>query len=56
MLFDIEIEPKEDETGSGVQPGMPASGEAAARLRDILADVTKHDDMTGWRVTRVTPA
>lgn len=55
MLFDLDIEAKEDETYEGVQPVMPTAADASVRLQDILMDVTKHDEMIGWRVTRVRP-
>jgi len=55
MLFNLDIEPKEDETGEDIQPVMPTAAEATPRLQDILQDVTKHDGMIGWRVTRVSP-
>lgn len=49
----ITTEPKEDVTADGISPSEPSEEELAARLTDVLADVTKHDSMTGWRVTRV---
>lgn len=49
----ITVEPKEDVTADGVSPSEPSEEELAARLTDVLADVTKHDSMTGWRVVRV---
>ena len=44
----LDIEAKEDDSGV-----FPDSLEVRARLRDVLVDVTKHDETIGWRVTRV---
>ena len=53
---DLTIEAKEDETGDGIAPRVPALAESVARLHDTVADNTKHDTMIGWRVTSVRPA
>lgn len=44
------IEPKEDQTLEGVQPGLPTGAGLASYLDDILGDRTKHDGNLGWRV------
>jgi hypothetical protein len=44
----LDIEAKEDDSGV-----FPDSQEVRTRLRDVLADVTKHDETIGWRVTMV---
>jgi hypothetical protein len=56
MPVDLEIEPKEDETGEGVQPGIPSESELASYLRDLLADTTKRDERIGYRILRVDTA
>ena len=53
--LDLIIEAKEDETIEGVPPGFPAPAESAEFAQNLLADVTKHEAMLGWRVTRVQP-
>jgi|SRR6516165_5446869 hypothetical protein len=53
VQVDLTLEPKEDETGDGVQPGLPGLAEAARVAEDILADETKTHGGLGWRVTRV---
>lgn len=58
----VAVEPKDEyypaSLSSGVsEPGMlPAPGEVAARVSDVMGDVTKHDAELGWRVTRVVHA
>lgn len=49
----VDVEPKEDVTSEGIRPSMPSAGELSSRLNDVLADQTKHDEQTGWRVLRV---
>lgn len=44
----ITTEPKDDATGVNPNPE-----DVRARLRDVLVDVTKHDDVIDWRVTAV---
>jgi hypothetical protein len=36
-----------------MEPFTPAA--VAARIQDILTDVTKHDEQIGWRVVAVRP-
>jgi hypothetical protein len=43
VILDLNIEPKD----GGALPTPP---EVAAVASDVLADVTKHDSQTGWRV------
>jgi hypothetical protein len=52
----VTAEPKDDVTIEGVRPALPLPGDLASRLQDVLADVTKHDGLLGWRVTAVRPA
>lgn len=47
-LVVLDLEPKEDDSGV-----FPRSEDVRQRLRDILVDVTKHDETIGWRVTAV---
>ncbi len=47
-LVVLEIEAKEDDSGV-----FPDSIEVRQRLRDVLRDVTKHDETIGWRVSDV---
>jgi hypothetical protein len=52
----VDVDPKEDVTGEGIRPSLPSAGALSSRLTDVLADVTKHDGMVGWRVLRVRVA
>ena len=49
----LTVEAKDDITGEGVSPHLPAPGEVAAALSDSIADLTKHDGQLGWRVVVV---
>ena len=44
----LDVEAKEDDSGV-----FPNPHDLRARLRDVLQDVTKHDETIGWRVTKV---
>lgn len=55
MQFAFIIEPKEDVTGEGVQPVMPAPADVASWAGDRLNDWSKHEGQIGWRITRVIP-
>ena len=52
ITLDVSVWPK-DEPAPGALPLTPQN--VATRLRDILTDVTKHDDVVGWRVIDVRP-
>lgn len=51
----LEIEPKstDGDPNSVVAEGFPGTREVVARLRDVLRDVTRRDEVIGWRVTDV---
>ena len=49
----VTVEAKEEDTGEGVHPRLPASSEAARAIEDRLADQTKHDGQLGWRTLEV---
>ncbi len=52
----IWVEAKEETTGEGAEPAIPAPEELSRRLTDVLADQTKHDGTIGWRVVSVEHA
>jgi hypothetical protein len=52
----IHVEEAEDVSLEGVEPSLPSPEVLAARLTDVLADQTKHDATTGWRVIAVERA
>jgi hypothetical protein len=52
----IHVEEAEDVSPEGVEPSLPSPAALAARLTDVLADQTKHDMTTGWRVIAVERA
>jgi len=52
-LVFIYVEQAESATSAGVEPALPTSRGLVSRLTDVLADQTKHDEMTGWRVVAV---
>ncbi len=49
----LTVEAKDDVTGEGVSPHLPAPGEVEAALTDRIAAITKHDGQLGWRVVQV---
>jgi hypothetical protein len=49
----VTVEQKEEDTGEGIHPRLPTSGEVAFAIADRLGDQTKHDGMIGWRITEV---
>lgn len=53
ILLDVSVWPK-DEPADGALPLTPQN--VATRVRDILADVTRSDDIIAWRVIDVRTA
>jgi len=53
ILLDLSVWGK-DEPAPGALPLTPQN--VATRMRDILAHVTKRDDVIAWRVIDVQPA
>jgi hypothetical protein len=53
FLVSMTIEPKQDVTIEGGEPGLPDRASLASYLESSLADQTKHDGGIGWRVISV---
>jgi hypothetical protein len=53
FLVSMTIEPKEDVTIEGEEPGLPDRAALASYLESNLADQTKHDGGIGWRIITV---
>ncbi len=51
--FIMRVEPKEDETGEGVQPTDPTPAEMLGYLNDLLIDHSKHEGLIGYRIMEV---
>ncbi|HWI67726.1 MAG TPA: hypothetical protein VNS88_05045 [Nitrospiraceae bacterium] len=49
----VDIEEKEEPLEEMIMPWPPSHADLISRLTDVLGDVTKHDNLLGWRVLRV---
>ena len=49
----VDIEEKDEPSEEMILPWPPTDADLTSRLTDVLAAITKHDGLLGWRVLRV---